>query len=115
MSGMNAQTGRRIDDIAHLHQSVGDILTTPKGSRVHRRAYGAEIFPLLDQPDSPTNRLRIYAATAEALARWEPRLAVSRVSMNVSEDGQTEIDLEGEYRPDGRNTGEIIVIKGVRV
>ena len=115
MSGMNAQTGRRIDDIAHLEQSVGDILTTPTGSRVHRRTYGADIFPLLDQPDSPTNRLRVYAATADALARWEPRLAVSRVSMNVNEEGQAEIDLEGEYRPDGRNTGEIIVIKGVRV
>lgn len=115
MSGMNATTGRRLDDMAHLRQSIGDILTTPLGSRVMRREYGSAIFQLIDQPDSPTNRLRLYAATADALARWEPRLAVSRVSMNVTEDGQAEIDLEGEYRPDGRNTGEIIVIKGVRV
>lgn len=115
MSGMNAQTGRRIDDIDHLHQSITDVLTTPIGSRVHRRTYGSELFPLVDQPDGQTNRLRIYAATADAIARWEPRLAVSRVSMNINEDGQAEIDLEGEYRPDGRTTGEIIVVKGVRV
>jgi phage baseplate assembly protein W len=110
---MNATTGHNLDDMAHLRQSIGDILTTPLGSRVMRRDYGATIFPLLDQPDNATNRLRLYAATADALARWEPRIAITRISMEITADGRAEIDLEGAYQPNGTPTGELLVISGV--
>jgi hypothetical protein len=113
MSGMNASTGRSLDDIAHLRQSVADILTTPLGSRVMRRDYGSELFSLIDQPATPGNRLRLYAASAEALARWEPRLSLTRISMAITEEGGAEIDIEGRYQPDGRRSDEVLVIKGV--
>ena len=113
MTGMNAATGRRLDDMAHLRQSIGDILTTPLGSRVMRREYGSAVFALIDQPDSPTNRLRLYAATADALARWEPRIALTRVSLAITEEGRAEVDIEGRYQPDGRPTDELLVIRGV--
>lgn len=115
MSGMNAQTGQRLDDIAHLRQSIADILTTPIGSRVMRRDYGSEVFALLDQPANPGNRLRLYAASAEALARWEPRLSLTRISMTITEDGGAEVDIEGRYQPDGQRSDEVLVIKGVPI
>ncbi|MDB0529697.1 phage baseplate assembly protein, partial [Ralstonia solanacearum] len=34
MTGMNSSTGRALADLPHLAQSMGDILTTPIGSRV---------------------------------------------------------------------------------
>lgn len=46
MSGTSRLTGRVIDQDAHLTQSITDILTTPKGSRVMRRDYGSRLADL---------------------------------------------------------------------
>ncbi len=32
MQGMNAETGRMLEDIEHLQQSIRDILSTPVGA-----------------------------------------------------------------------------------
>ncbi|MBB5612003.1 hypothetical protein HDE71_001000 [Janthinobacterium sp. S3M3] len=84
MMGMNASTGRSLTGLAHLRQSIADILTTPIGSRIRRRRYGSEVPELIDQPLSEATQLRIYAATAFALRRWEPRLSLSNVQLNLS-------------------------------
>ena len=62
MSGMDRNTGRTLDGDAHLAQSIGDILTTPLGSRVMRRDYGSMLFELIDQPLNAANRLLVFAA-----------------------------------------------------
>ena len=74
MQGVDRITGKRLSGAAHLHQSVSDILSTPIGSRVLLREYGSELYLLADS-------LRIIAATATALARWEPRLRLTRVEV----------------------------------
>jgi len=79
MQGMSATTGKTIDGLAHLRQSITDILTTPVGSRVMRRDYGSDLFKLIDQPIHETTLLKLYAATVDALARWEPRIKITRV------------------------------------
>ncbi|MBF9190536.1 GPW/gp25 family protein, partial [Enterobacter hormaechei] len=76
MNGVNSRTGKRLSGSDHLRQSVSDILSTPVGSRVLIRDYGSDLFSLLDNPRDDLTRLRIIAATASALARWEPRLKV---------------------------------------
>ncbi len=95
MTGMSRITGRRLDpnSDAHLVQSVGDILTTPLGSRVLRRTYGSELPDLIDQPMNPRTRLRIFAATAIALLRWEPRLRLKRVSLVMGAAGAAALSL----------------------
>lgn len=85
MSGMNATTGRRIDGIEHIRQSVADILTTPIGSRVMRRDYGSLLPELVDQPLNGATALRAYSATVIALMKWEPRLRIERITRRVSE------------------------------
>lgn len=103
MSGMNATNGEKLDGLDHLRQSISDILTTPIGSRVMRRAYGSRIPELIDQPASPAITVQIYAATADALAKWEPRFALDRVQLTgVSDDGRATITVAGRYIPDGR-------------
>lgn len=103
MAGMDAQTGRALDGVAHLRQSITDILTTPIGSRVMRREYGSRLSALIDAPVTPGRLIDLYAATAEALARWEPRIKLNRVRVaSTNASGQTHLTLEGEYRPDGR-------------
>ncbi len=39
MKGMSAETGKALEGLEHLKQSITDILTTPIGSRIMRREY----------------------------------------------------------------------------
>ncbi|MGP9665999.1 GPW/gp25 family protein [Halomonas sp. AOP22-C1-8] len=90
---MSAQNGRRLDSLAHIQQSVADILTTPIGSRVMRREYGSLLPELIDQPLNGPTALRAYAATVVALMRWEPRIRVQQVSRQVSTQRPGRFDL----------------------
>ncbi|MDH1586995.1 GPW/gp25 family protein, partial [Stutzerimonas stutzeri] len=93
---MNRTTGTAIDSTAHIAQSIGDILTTPIGSRVMRREYGSLLPDLIDAPFNDATRLQAYAAVAMALLRWEPRIRLSRVQLDLGEQaGQVLLDIEG--------------------
>ncbi len=50
MRGMDAKTGKALEAIDHLKQSIIDILTTPVSSRIMRRDYGSRLFELVDKP-----------------------------------------------------------------
>lgn len=105
MIGMNRTTGRTVADHEHLSQSITDILTTPIGSRVMRRTYGSLLFELIDQPDNGTTRVKLYAATAGALMRWEKRIKLSRVQLFAGErKGQLILDLAGLYIAPGQQS-----------
>src|SRR3546814_925171 len=82
MSGMDRNTGAALHGDAHLRQSVATILSTPIGTRVGRRDFGSLLPELIDQPMTSANILRLYAATAVALSRWEDRLRLRRVSLS---------------------------------
>lgn len=100
MTGMDAATGRPLRGDAHLRQSVADILRTRIGSRIMRRAYGSRLLDLVDGPLNRGTLVRLYAATAEALARWEPRIRVTRIRAEVGK-GRVTLDLEAVRRADG--------------
>ncbi|MBF0305778.1 MAG: GPW/gp25 family protein [Alphaproteobacteria bacterium] len=102
MRGMDVDTGRSVEDLAHLRQSVRDILTTPIGSRVMLRDYGSDLFRLIDHPVNGDFSLDIFAAVITALWRWEPRIEVRRVSLAAAQVGRVILDIDGLYRPDGR-------------
>ena len=110
---MNRTTGRRITGIAHLTQSVADILSTPLGTRLERRTYGSLLPSLIDQPDNARTRLRCYAAIASALMKWEPRLRVTRVGITSGQQpGQATVDLEGEYLGQAINLSASLQLRG---
>jgi phage baseplate assembly protein W len=97
MQGMSRITGKYLDDSEHLKQSSVDILTTPIGSRVMRREYGSNLFYLVDRPVNRDFLQQIYAAVAEALERWEPRLQLKKVSVDEVRDGRITLSLSGIY------------------
>ena len=102
MRGISAATGGALDGMAHLRQSIRDILATPIGSRVMRRRYGSRLFELVDAPVTPALAAALIAATAEALDAWEPRYRLTRVQVAaVTAGGRVTLDLEGVYVPDG--------------
>ncbi|HEX8402241.1 MAG TPA: GPW/gp25 family protein [Allosphingosinicella sp.] len=92
---MSNTSGAAIEGDAHLAQSVGDILSTPIGTRIQRRDYGSLLPFLVDQPQTPGWRLQMFAATAIALDRWEPRFRIARVGVTLSPEGRPIVDLEG--------------------
>lgn len=81
MTGLSRTTARPLDADAHLGQSIADILFTPIGSRVMRRDYGSALPSLLDAPVNGETLVDLYAAAAEALDRWEPRIRLDRVAL----------------------------------
>jgi phage baseplate assembly protein W len=95
---MNRQTGRAIDDSAHIAQSIGDILTTRLGTRLMRREYGSQLVDLIDQPGNAATLLLCYAAIAMSLMRWEPRIQLSRVQLTgLDMAGRCAIELEATH------------------
>jgi phage baseplate assembly protein W len=96
MTGLSRHTGREIDLGAHIAQSINDILTTPKGSRVLRRDYGSRLPDLIDAPMNGETLVDAFAETAEALDLWEPRLKLRRVQVTKAASGQMTILLSGE-------------------
>lgn len=103
MIGVDALTGGQLSGDAHLAQSIGDILATPIGSRVERRDYGSALFELVDAPLNPLTRIRAFAATALALARWEPRVTLTGVSLDASDPAQPRLELRGTRTEGARN------------
>lgn len=83
MSGMNRQSGQNISLEAHIRQSVNDILTTPIGTRVKRRAYGSLLPELIDQPLTDALVLQIYAASVMAITQFEPRVTVQKITFSL--------------------------------
>ncbi|MFC3549450.1 GPW/gp25 family protein [Lysobacter cavernae] len=106
MRGMDANTGRALDGVDHLRQSIADILTTPIGTRVMRRDYGSLIPELIDQPFNGATRMKLYGATATALMRWERRIRLTRIELVPgAEPGAYTLGLEGR-RTDAAPTNE---------
>lgn len=103
MAGMSRTTGAALGGFDHLRQSVTDILTTPIGSRVHRRDYGSRLMSLVDRPMNQSLVSEMVAATAEALDRWEPRLRLEQIQINaVTADGHIDLSLVGYYLVNGQ-------------
>lgn len=111
MNGTNASTGKWLTGIDHLRQSITDILTTPIGSRVMRRGYGSNLPFLVDAPMNAETLTDLYAATVEALQKWETRIQVSQVTATSAAPGSIEISLSGTYLPNGHP----VTLNGIKV
>ena len=84
MTGMDRETGKPLGGTAHLQQSLRDILSTLLGTRVGRREYGSLVSEMVDQPGNALGRQRLIAAIVAAIARWEPRLRLTRVGFSAA-------------------------------
>ena len=95
MIGMHRATGKPLGGLDHLRQSIADILSTPIGTRAMRRDYGSLLPELVDAPANGRTALAVFAATAIALARWEPRIRLKKVAIAAgSPAGQFALELE---------------------
>lgn len=108
MRGMDASTGKPLDGLDHLRQSIADILRTPIGSRVMNREYGSRLFELIDAPMNAGTIAAMHAATADALTKWEPRFRVVR-SVVTRAAGRLNITLEGTLQGAAVTINDIVI------
>ncbi len=93
--GMEVNTGQKVtSEFEHIKQSIADILTTPINTRLMRREYGSVLPELIDHPLNPKTVLRLYAAIAIAIIRWEPRYQLTDISL-VRDESQVTIEING--------------------
>jgi uncharacterized protein len=110
-SSMNVNTGKKISEIAHIKQSIANILSTPLGSRVMRRDYGSRLFERIDQPINGELIAEIYSDIVEAISTWEPRFEVEQVTLQSIDKEKIIIDLEGTFVKDGQK----IVLENISI
>ncbi|PVZ43931.1 GPW/gp25 family protein [Pseudomonas sp. CC120222-01a] len=105
MIGLDRRTGQPLSGVAHLKQSIEDILTTPVGSRRMRPEYGSSLRRYVDLPVNEGWKSAVLAEVARALGRWEPRLQLERVRVVAVLGGQVTLSLSGTY------VGDSVVIE----
>ena len=99
MIGMDRKTGLALGGAAHIMQSVRDIVTTPRGTRAMLREYGCALPDLVDHPINELFSVEISAGIAEALAKWEPRFLLDRVTTEGrNASGRVTISIEGRIK-----------------
>lgn len=111
MIGMNRNTGREISDIEHLKQSLRDLLTTAKGTRIMRADYGSNLPRLIDMPVNNDLILDIISETADAIDKWEPRIKVTQVNISEITQGSVILSITGKYLPNGKT----VTVDGILV
>ena len=102
MAGMDRETGKALDGWDHLVQSLGDLLTTPKLTRVWRRSYGGEGTALVDKPATPDTLIDFTMSIGDTINQWEPRYRLRRVWFeSAGQDGRFILNMDGTYYPRG--------------
>ena len=96
----------------HLAQSIHDILTTPTGTRVMRPDYGSDIPRLVDQPMNKAWKLRVFAAAAKALDKWEPRISLDKVAVTSVDAGYAELEVTYTIRETGEQVTGTVTVEG---
>lgn len=71
------------EDVESVYQSIGNIISTPVGTRFFNPEFGSEIENLLFEPIDDITTARLYDALVEAIERWEPRVCVDYGATDV--------------------------------
>jgi phage baseplate assembly protein W len=88
-----------------IMQNVKVILSTIKGSDIHRPDFGSNLYLYLDQPLTAVARGKVMAEIVEAIEEWEPRVRVRNVALNKNYE-RLLISIELEIK----DTGEVVEI-----
>lgn len=97
MIGMDRETGQPISGLAHLRQSIGDILSTPLGSRRERPEYGSGIRRFVDLPVNEGWKGAVQAEAARAIRLYEPRVDLENVQVIAVVGGEITFRIRFRY------------------
>lgn len=81
-SGMDPTTGALLSGDAYDDHCIADLLSTPPGTEWMRLEYGWIGFEIIDQPINRATGLLLSSAAALAIARWLPRIKLTKVTVS---------------------------------
>jgi phage baseplate assembly protein W len=67
----------------HIREAIRVILMTQFNERIHRPEFGGNLAIFLFEPNTVTTRSLLRDQISRALARWEPRITVESVAVDV--------------------------------
>jgi phage baseplate assembly protein W len=82
----------------NVRQCVRILLLTEPGERLMREEFGAGLRRFLFDPNTPTVRQQISERIAQAIARWEPRVAVQAVEVESDPDDPRIVHIQILFR-----------------
>lgn len=81
-----------------VHQAVWMLLSTARGERPMEPEYGCGIYELVFAPGTGSTLGQVRQAVVEALVRWEPRIDVLSVQVEVDISAPERLLIQLEYR-----------------
>lgn len=80
-----------------IHQSLHIILSTRLGERIMRPDFGVNLHDMVFHNMDLTARTQLRAAIEKAVLYWEPRIMLTDVSFDVSEEKSGKLYVSLEY------------------
>jgi uncharacterized protein len=84
-------------DRSELDQAIRIILTTCPGQRVMRPAFGSRLHELVFAPNNSQTIAQARRCVEEALGMWEPRIAVTEVTVRPDPDDASRLLIDIQY------------------
>jgi uncharacterized protein len=75
-----------VADLDSIYQSIGNILSTPKNTRLFRPDFGASIENLLFEPMDEETVSSLYDTIILAIQQWEPRVILDYSKSGITPD-----------------------------
>lgn len=83
---------------ANIRESIRIILLTETGERLMLETFGAGLRQFLFEPNTASTRRLIQQRVTDALALWEPRIAIQQVRVEEDPADQQAAIVTIEYR-----------------
>ena len=83
MKGMDPQTGEMVEGEVQLQCDLNAIFSTPIGSRVMRRDYGAALIQFVDAPINQYTISKIQSSIASTLMSYMTQFHLKEISVTL--------------------------------
>ena len=93
------------DTVKSVMQNIKVILTTQRGTDIHRPDFGSDVWKFVDEPLTAITVGKINAEITDAIERFEPRVKVKNVSLTKAVVG-IKVSIEVQLL----DTGDIITV-----
>ena len=97
--------GNAVQGIADINQCIGIILATPKGSDPLRPTFACDLWQWIDAPITVA-RPHLVREIVEALTKWEPRIRVLSVVINLAGLSQLTVAITWQLRVNVGGSGK---------
>jgi phage baseplate assembly protein W len=122
MATIDHNTGKPLEGIDDVWQSIAIILATPLAALVMARDFGSKMPRLVDRAVSQVTLIEFYQAVPQAINRIctetlmaeEPRFRVKNMQLSdMTADGHATFDITGLYYPRG-HLGDYSIVEDAR-